>query len=138
MESLPLKELDFGLEKRTGPSSGVVASIVLVSPGVSLVEVCAGVTCGSLVIEVQYLKTFFMNFKFFLQTMSNAYFSCSKQTFYIIRMPISYSRAPACVIFKYTSLYYFLWLQRSIGQPKVIFYKFQKIIIKKRITKKKI
>ena len=32
----------------------------------SLVEVCATclkcVTCGSLVIEVQYLKTFFMNF----------------------------------------------------------------------------
>ena len=48
MESLPLKELDFGLQKRTGPSSGVVASIVLVfpgleCPGVSLVEVCA--TC---------------------------------------------------------------------------------------------
>ena len=48
MESLPLKELDFGLQKRTGPSSGVVASIVLVPPGlecpgVSLVEVCA--TC---------------------------------------------------------------------------------------------
>ena len=43
MESLTLKELDFGLQKRTGPSSGVVASIVLVSPGVSLVEVCA--TC---------------------------------------------------------------------------------------------
>ena len=43
MESLPLKELDFGLQKRTGPSSGVVASIVLVSPGVSLAEVCA--TC---------------------------------------------------------------------------------------------
>ena len=44
MELLPLKELDFGLQKRTGPSSGVVASIVLVSPGlecpgVSLVEV---------------------------------------------------------------------------------------------------
>ena len=64
MESLPLKELDFGLQKRTGPSSGVVASIVLVSPGldcpgVSLAEVCAtclGVTCGSLVIEVQYLE----------------------------------------------------------------------------------
>ena len=38
----------FGLQKRTGPSSGVVASIVLVfpgleCPGVSLVEVCA--TC---------------------------------------------------------------------------------------------
>ena len=28
MESLPLKELDFGLQKSTGPSSGVVASIV--------------------------------------------------------------------------------------------------------------
>ena len=26
MESLPLKGLDFGLQKRTGPSSGVVAS----------------------------------------------------------------------------------------------------------------
>ena len=48
MELLPLKELDFGLQKRTGHSSGVVASIVLVSPGlecpgVSLAEVCA--TC---------------------------------------------------------------------------------------------
>ena len=27
MESLPLKKMDFGLQKRTGPSSGVVASI---------------------------------------------------------------------------------------------------------------
>ena len=48
MESLPLNELDVGLQKRTGPCSGVVASIVLVSQGlvflgVSLVEVCA--TC---------------------------------------------------------------------------------------------
>ena len=48
MELLPLKELDFGLQKRTGPSSALVASIVLVSPGldcpgVSLAEVCA--TC---------------------------------------------------------------------------------------------
>ena len=33
MESLPLKVLDFGLQKVTGPSSGVVACIVLVSPG---------------------------------------------------------------------------------------------------------
>ena len=45
MEWLLLKELDFGLLKRTGPSSGVVASIVLVSkgldcPGMSFVEVC--------------------------------------------------------------------------------------------------
>ena len=48
MESLPLKELRFGLQKPTGPSSGIVASVVLVSPrldclGVSLAEVCA--TC---------------------------------------------------------------------------------------------
>ena len=48
MESPLLKELDFVLQKPTGPSSGVVASILLVSPGmdclgVSLVEVCA--TC---------------------------------------------------------------------------------------------
>ena len=43
MESLPLKELDFGLQEPTGPSSGVVSSILLVSPGVSSAEVCA--TC---------------------------------------------------------------------------------------------
>ena len=48
MELLPMKELYFGLQKPTGPSSGVVASIGLVSPGlncpgVSLAEVCA--TC---------------------------------------------------------------------------------------------
>ena len=46
MESLLLKELDFGLQKPTGPSSGVVVSILLVSQGmdclgVSLAEVCA-------------------------------------------------------------------------------------------------
>ena len=48
MESLPLKVLDFGLQMPTGPSSGVVACILLVSsrldcPGMSLAEVCA--TC---------------------------------------------------------------------------------------------
>ena len=32
MESLPLKELDFGLQKPTGPSSGVVASDSFWSP----------------------------------------------------------------------------------------------------------
>ena len=64
-----MKELDFGLQKRTGPSSGVVASIVLVSPGLdcpgmSLAEVCATLlrcTCGSLVIEVQYLERIFLD-----------------------------------------------------------------------------
>ena len=46
MESLPLKVLDFGFRRPTGPSSGAVAHIVLVSsrldcPGISLAEVCA-------------------------------------------------------------------------------------------------
>ena len=48
MESLPLKVLDFGLQRPTGPSSGVVACILLVSSrldcsGMSLAEGCA--TC---------------------------------------------------------------------------------------------
>ena len=48
VSSLDYIDPDFGLQKPTGPSSGVVASIVLVSPGldcpgVSLAEVCA--TC---------------------------------------------------------------------------------------------
>ena len=48
MESLPLKVLDFGLQRPTGPSSGAGAYILLVSsrldcPGMSLAEVCA--TC---------------------------------------------------------------------------------------------
>ena len=58
MESLPLKELDFGLQKRTGPNSGVVASIVVVfpgldCPGVSLAEVCATCLRCQLVFDVQ-------------------------------------------------------------------------------------
>ena len=72
MESLPLKVLDFGLQRPTGPSSGVVVSILLVSPGLSLAEVSA--TClrchlwsapTSLVFVVQYISTdyIFMNLK---------------------------------------------------------------------------
>ena len=38
MEALPLKELDFGLQKPTGPSSGVVASIVLIIIALSSVR----------------------------------------------------------------------------------------------------
>ena len=38
MESLPLKELDFGLQKPTGPSSGVVASVVLIIIALSSVS----------------------------------------------------------------------------------------------------
>ena len=74
--------------------------------------------------------------KIFLK-MRNAYFLCSKQTFYIIRMPISYSMAVSLLFSSIHHYIFFLWLQRSIGQPKVIFLQFQKIIIKKRITKKK-
>ena len=38
MEALPLKELDFGLQKPTGPSSGVVASIVSIIIALSSVS----------------------------------------------------------------------------------------------------
>ena len=86
---------------------------------------------------MQYVKTFFMNLKKIFLRNWNAYFLCSKHTFYIIRMPISYSRERTVIIFKYTSLYFFLWLQRSIGQPKVIFLQISKNHNKKLITKKK-
>ena len=38
MEVLPLKELDFGLQKPTGPSSGVVASIISIIIALSSVS----------------------------------------------------------------------------------------------------
>ena len=41
-----------------------------------------------------------------------------------------------CDIFKYTSLYYFFMATKVNWSTKCDFYKFQKIIIKKRITKK--
>ena len=37
----------------------------------------------------------------------------------------------------YIIIFFFLWLQRSIGQPKVIFLQFKKIIIKKTDNQKK-
>ena len=43
VKSLPLKVLDFRLQRLTEPNSGVAASILLVSPGLNLAEVCA--TC---------------------------------------------------------------------------------------------
>ena len=48
VESLPLNELDFGLHRTTGPSSGVVASIVWVSPGLD----CPGVGLAEVVLLV--------------------------------------------------------------------------------------
>ena len=58
--------------ERTGPSSGVVASIVLVSPGldcpgVSLAEVCATCLRCHLCIEVQYLELDFHKLEYFFQ-----------------------------------------------------------------------
>ena len=63
---------------------------------------------GSLVIEVQYFKTFFMNFKkISKQCGTHRYFLCSKQTFYIIRMPISYSTQRICYFQVYIIIFFF-------------------------------
>ena len=40
MATLPLKKLDFGLQKPTGPSSGVVASVVLIIIALSSGSFC--------------------------------------------------------------------------------------------------
>ena len=60
MESLPLKELDVGLQKLTGPSSGVVASLVLVSPGLSEVSlvVAWSLICNNFVLLFHELDNF--------------------------------------------------------------------------------
>ena len=77
-----------------------------------------------------HLKTFK---KFFLKSISHA-----QHTIFIsTECPFHTLLLTGSDIFTYTTLYYFLWLQRSIGQPKCDFYKFQKIIIKKQITKKR-
>ena len=92
---------------------------------------------SSLVIDVQYLKTFFMNFNKILQAMWNAYFSCSKQTFYIIRMPISYSSYRTVSIFKYTSLYYF-FMATKVNRSTNDFLQISKNHNKKTDNQKKI
>ena len=82
-------------------------------------------------------RLFFMNFNKILQTMWNAYFSCSKQTFYIIRIPISYSSACAFVIFKYTSLYYIFMATKVNRSTKVIFLQISKNHNKKTDNQKR-
>ena len=67
-------------------------------------------------------RLFFMNFNKILQAMWNAYFSCSKQTFYTIRMPISYSSYRTVIIFKYTSLYYFFMATKVNRSTKSDFF----------------
>ena len=83
------------------------------------------------------VKTFFMNFKKIFMRNWNAYFLCSKQTFYIIRMPISYSRERTGLFSSIYHYFFFLWLQRSIGQPKVIFLQISKYHNKKTDNQKK-
>ena len=85
--SLSLKEVDFGLQKPTGPSSGVVASIALVSPGVSLAEVCATCLMCHLVIKVQYLELDLLNFFFQKKNcylMFNTQFLYQQETHFIL------------------------------------------------------
>ena len=82
-------------------------------------------------------RLFFMNFNKILQTIWNAYFSCSKQTFYIIRMPISYSRSCAFVIFKYTSLYYIVMATKVNRSTKVIYLQISKNHNKKTDNQKR-
>ena len=74
--------------------------------------------------------------KFFIRVW-NAYFLCSKQTFYIIRMPISYSRERTCLFSSIYHYIFFLWLERSVGQPKVIFLQISKNDNKKTDNQKK-
>ena len=79
-----------------------------------------------------------MNFNKILHGMWNAYFSCSKQTFYIIRMPISYSSYRAVIIFKYTSLYYFFMATKVNRSTKSDFFTNLKNHNKKTDKQKKI
>ena len=83
------------------------------------------------------MSRLFMNFNTILKKMWNAYFLCSKQTFYIIRMPISYSSYGSPLFSSMHHYIIFLWLQRSIGQPKVIFFTISKIHNKKTDNQKK-
>ena len=83
-------------------------------------------------------RLFFMNFKKKFKTMRNAYFLCSKQTFYIIRMPISYSRSRT-LLFSSIHHYILFFLATKVNRSTKsdFFYKFQKIIIKKTDNQKK-
>ena len=92
MESLLLKVLDFELQRPTGPSSGVVASILLVSPGVSLAEVCATCQRCPLWSAPTNLVLHFMNLKKNLCGNGTHLSHIQLIFFYIIRMPISYSK----------------------------------------------
>ena len=80
IESLPLKVLDFGLQRPTEPSSGVVASILLVFPGLDCLEVSLAEVCATsprlcrLVFDVQCVEITFSR-------TSKIYGSCTSNNF---------------------------------------------------------
>ena len=65
------------------------------------------------------LKTFFKNCKKSISHAQHTIFISTECSFHTLVLT-------GRVIFKYTSLHYFLWLQRSIGQPKCDFSNFKK------------
>ena len=99
--------------------------------------VTPSVTCGSLVI-VQCLELYFYELEIIFNRMWNTYISCSKHTFYIIRMPISYSRCGCSDISSIYHYKFFLFYRTTkvIGQQKPGFCKFKKVISKTDHKKK--
>ena len=83
-------------------------------------------------------QDFFMNFKNFYKQCGTHISRVQNRLFISSECPF-HTLGPVLALFSSIHHYIiFLWLQRSIGQPKVIFFKFKNFIIKKRITKKKI
>ena len=69
-------------------------------------------------------RLFFMNFKIFLQTMWNVFLVF--KTDFLSECPF-HTLGPVRSLFSSIHHYIiFLWLQRSIGQPKVIFLQIKK------------
>ena len=79
-----------------------------------------------------FFKTFFMNFKKFFLKQCGTHISCVQNRLFISSECPIHALWPGVKYFQvYIITLFFLWLQRSIGQPKVIFYTFQKILIEK-------
>ena len=101
--------MDFGLQKRTGPSSGVVASIVLVSPGLD----CPGVSLAEDLSEVSLVVIRINHFSkirivVVLKNIKNLNFVI--YNFYIIGKLLCYSLNSAQKLFFHciAELFYFL------------------------------
>ena len=92
---------------------------------------------GSLVIEVQYFKTFFYELQKKFQNNAERIFLVFKTDF-LYHQNAHFILYTADLLF--SSIYhyiFFLWLQRSIGQPKVIFLQVSKNHNKKTDNQKK-